>query len=123
MTTSLRTTLGLVLWTTCSLALGGQGPLAQGPLVWKFDSGKTFSYRLSQKISSKTTLGDGATATTTIDQTLETAWRVKQVQPDSTAVIELSIKRLQMKVKGPGEQGLEYFLDEPGCRVSFGLME
>ena len=103
MTTALRATLGLILWTTCSLAIGDQAPL-----VWKFDLGKTFSYRLSQKISSKTMLGDGAAATTTIDQTLETAWQVKQVQPDSTAVVELSIKRLQMKVDGPGEQGLEY---------------
>jgi uncharacterized protein DUF6263 len=108
MKTALRATLGLILWTTCFLAHGNQDPPVQGPLVWKFDVGKSFSYRLSQKISSKTTLGDGAEATETIDQTLETAWKVIQVQPDSTAVVDLSIKRLQMKVDGPGEQGLEY---------------
>ncbi len=87
---------------------------AQQPLAWKYIPGKTLRYQLVQKTKTTMSLGAsesqdrGGKVTTEVRQTLDMAWLVKEVQQDGTGLIELNITRIQLKVDGPGGQGLEY---------------
>jgi hypothetical protein len=93
------------------LLLAGQSVvLADSPLAWKFTSGETHTYRLTQ--SALVTHGSAETRQTVaeVGQRLDFTWTVKETHEDGSATIALKVTELSMQLKGPGGQEVAYDL-------------
>jgi hypothetical protein len=68
-------------------------------LRWKFSKGEKLTYRMVQKTESRPEPG-GAAPATTMTQTLDMTWEVKDVSPAGDATMDQTIDRIVLEMKG-----------------------
>ncbi|MEO2046143.1 MAG: hypothetical protein ABGX16_06165 [Pirellulales bacterium] len=78
------------------------------PLTWKFTTDDTFNYRLTQQVKMTMKLAGGGNLQTNVNQIIDFSWHVEEVADTGVAVLTLQIKRLELNVEGPGQQGLHF---------------
>ncbi|HWE37972.1 MAG TPA: DUF6263 family protein [Isosphaeraceae bacterium] len=93
------TRLGVLLLIPAALA---SAP-ARGDetLRWKFTKGEKLTYRMVQKTESRPEPG-GAIPATTMAQTIDMTWEVKDVSPAGDATMDQTVDRIAFEMKGPG---------------------
>ncbi len=70
-------------------------------LRWKFKSGETLRYTMVQQIT-QGTKAMGQDLKTSLNQTVDMHWSVKNVASDGVAELSQTIDRIRTKVEGPG---------------------
>ncbi|MCS6977794.1 MAG: hypothetical protein NZM31_12420 [Gemmatales bacterium] len=80
---------------------------ADGPVRFQFRRGQVLQYRVEQTSSATDSLGDlRTTVSTRVEQVKD--WHVVQVEPDGTAVVQLSVSRLKVQHRLPSGEVWEY---------------
>jgi hypothetical protein len=95
---------------------------AEEPLRWKFKVGEQLDYKMTQKMDMDMDAGQAGKLHTSMNQTMDMQWDVKGVNDKGEAVVEQSIKRIQMKMEAPGGQGFEYDSSSEGPAVGMAAM-
>jgi hypothetical protein len=96
-----------LLWTF-TFASPATWAQAAEPLTWKFTTDDTFNYRLTQQVKMTMRLAGGGNLQTKVDQILDFSWHVEEVTDTGEALLTLQIKRFELNVEGPGQQGLHF---------------
>ena len=95
---------------------------AEEPLRWKFKVGDQLDYQMTQQMNMNMDAGKAGQLHTSMHQVMDMKWDVKGVNDKGEAVVEQSIKRIQMKMAAPGGQGFEYDSDAEGPAVGMAAM-
>jgi hypothetical protein len=95
---------------------------AEEPLRWKFKVGEQLDYQLTQDMNMDMDAGPTGQLHTSMNQVMNMQWDVKGVDDQGNAVVEQSIKRIQMKMTAPGGQGFDYDSASEGPAVGMAAM-
>ncbi|MEM9185732.1 MAG: DUF6263 family protein [Planctomycetota bacterium] len=76
-------------------------------LRWKFGPGQVFTYQLVQETTNQLSAGDAGIIQTSTVQTIDMTWTVEEVKDDGSARIKHDIKRVQMSMQAPMNQGFQ----------------
>jgi hypothetical protein len=107
MRTTLFSSVRAGLITAAAVAgLAASSAEAQTTLRWKFQKGEILNYGMVQKSTSKITVS-GRTIEISANQTVDTTWTVKDVQPDGQAEIAQRFDRVRMIMETPASK-IEY---------------
>ncbi|MBW3542654.1 MAG: hypothetical protein KY476_20515 [Planctomycetes bacterium] len=100
----------LVLFVSILLLTAGIAP-SQERLRWKFEDNQTIDYEIVQKMNMHMSV-QGQNVDTTMDQTMNIGWHVKNVEADGSARIEQTVRRVRLTMKNPF-LNVEYDSDKP----------
>jgi hypothetical protein len=89
------------LLTLAALALVPASARGDETLRWKFTKGEKLTYRMVQKNESRAE-PPGAVPATTMAQTIDMTWEVKDVSPAGDATMDQTVDRIVFEMKGPG---------------------
>jgi hypothetical protein len=81
--------------------------LAQEPLRWKFEVGKTLNYNMIQEMNIGTTGGPFGTQDMSMTQEMHLSWSVASVNEDGNAVIRQKFEQMKVKMTS-GMGAVEY---------------
>ena len=112
----------IVLATVVCWAAVSSTSCAEEPLRWKFKVGEQLDYQLTQQMNMDMDAGQTGKLHTSMNQVMNMQWDVKGVNDQGDAVVEQSIKRIQMKMEAPGGQGFEYDSSAEGPAVGMAAM-
>ena len=86
--------IGVILcWAIVGMLLGSSPAFSQQTLRWKFPPGETWSVSTTQEIGTNIN-----NRTKTVSQSVSMDWNIISVEPDGTAVIDQTIKDLQVQI-------------------------
>ncbi len=95
--------LALALVTACTTTAN-----AADPLVWKFEPGAKFRYRMTQNMKQGMDLGAGGAEGQDIVNVIRMSWVVDKVNDDGSAAVSQKIDRMTMSIKPPQGDAVEF---------------
>ncbi len=95
----------------------------EAPLVWKFQVGDEYHYRMTQNMDMKMTLGvTDRKIETSVQQVLDMTWKIEAVDDQGLATLVQSVDRVQMDMQAPGQQKMHYDTDSDEAPSGFAAM-
>jgi hypothetical protein len=81
---------------------------AADPLVWKFEPGAKYRYRMTQHMQQGMDLGAGGKEGQDITNIIEMSWVVDKVNDDGSAAVTQKLDRMTMTIKPPQGDPVEF---------------
>ncbi len=81
---------------------------AQTALQWKFVSGDTHEYRLTQTAQLKSGTGDSVKLIADVAEQIDFTWKVVEVNAEGTATLSIQVNSFSLTAKGPDGQEVAY---------------
>jgi len=107
MSKSLRLSCGILVLAAAVIAATSGTVRAQKVLRWKFTSGQTFHFVMTQEQAQKVKLGT-TPMTMTMTMIMTMTQKIESVDPQGVASITQTIDRVQMKMTSPQGIGMDY---------------
>ncbi|MGI9430233.1 MAG: DUF6263 family protein [Bythopirellula sp.] len=93
------------------------------PLLWKFDVGGEYQYRLTQQMDMEMSLGAAnRNVNTEFRQVIDLTWKIEQIDDQGRAKIAQSVARMQMDLRAPGDQEMHFDTDAKESPTGFAAM-
>ena len=113
-------------WLTCFLLIvpftrtfGAE----ESPLVWKFQVGDEYHYRMTQNMDMEMSMGAAdRKSETSMHQVMDMTWKVTNIDDQGVASISQLVNRVSMDMRAPGQPELHYDTDADEAAAGFAVM-